>query len=109
MKHHVITMAGRELKCRLTTQGITEVERKLGNKNILKVILEDQVPSLSVVLAILHQSLQPLEHGYTMEKVYKLYDDYVEEDKTYMDLVPEIIKVLEISGFFKKVEESEEE
>lgn len=104
MKHYVLNIAGKELKCRLTTQGIMDVERKLGGKNILKVIMEDEVPSLSMVMVILHAALQPLEHGYTLDKVYKLYDDYIEEGNTYMDLVPEVIQILEASGFFKKVE-----
>lgn len=102
MKYHVITIGGKELKCRLRTQDIMDLEKKLGGQNVLKVIMDDQIPSLTVTLATLHASLQALEHGYTMEKVTELYDEYVEEGKTYTDLMPELINVLEASGFFKK-------
>lgn len=108
MKHHVITMAGKELKCRLNTQNCLALEKKLGGKNVLKVLMEDQIPSLDMVLNTLHASLQALEHGYTIDKVYALYDEYVEDDKTYTDLIPELITVLEVSGFFKRPPQEEE-
>ncbi|MPN46084.1 hypothetical protein SDC9_193664 [bioreactor metagenome] len=41
--------------------------------------------------------------------MYKLYDEYVEEDKTYMDLIPELMSVLEVSGFFKMPPKEEQE
>lgn len=109
MKHHVINMAGQELKCRLNTQNIVALERKLGGKNILKVLMDEQILSVDIVLNVLHLSLQALEHGYTLDKVYKLYDEYVEEDKTYMDLIPELMSVLEVSGFFKMPPKEEQE
>lgn len=108
MKHHVIAIGDKELKCRLTTQNIVNLEKKLGGKNVLKVIMDEQIPSLDIVLNTLHSSLQTLEHGYTMDKVYQLYDEYVEEGKTYTDLVPELISVLEVSGFFKRPPQEQE-
>lgn len=109
MKHHVIAIGDKELKCRLTTQNIVNLEKKLGGKNVLKVIMDEQIPSLDIVLNTLHASLQTLEHGYTMDKVYQLYDEYVEEGKTYTDLVPELISVLEVSGFFKRPPQEQED
>ena len=108
MKYHVIEMAGKELKCRLNTQNSIALEKRLGGKSVLKVLMDEQIPNLEMVLCTLHASLQALEHGYTLEKVYELYDGYVEEGKTYADLVPELIDVLEVSGFFKKPPTEEE-
>lgn len=107
MKYYVVNIGDKELKCRLNTQNIITLEKKLGGKNVLKVLMDDQIPSLDMVMSTLHASLQALEHGYTLEKVYALYDEYVEEGKTYMDLVPELINVLEVSGFFKKPPQEE--
>lgn len=102
MKHHVITMGGQELKCRLNTQNIINLEKKFGGKSVLKILMDEQIPGMDMVLSTLHASLQALEHGYTMQDVYDLYDDYVEEGKTYTDLIPELLSVLEVSGFFKR-------
>lgn len=101
MKHHVLNIVGKELKCRLDAQNVTALEKKLGNKNIMEVLMGTQVPSLDTILSTLHASLQKLEHGYTMQKVYELYDEFVDKDGQYMELIPELIKVLEVSGFFK--------
>lgn len=108
MKHHVITMAGKELKCRLNTQNTIALEKKFNGKSVLKVLMEEQIPSLEMVLSTLHASLQALEHGYTMEKVYNLYDEYIEDGKSYTDLIPELITVLEVSGFFKRPPQEEQ-
>ncbi len=108
MRFHVINIANKELKCRLNTQNTIQLERKLGGKNVLKVLMDDQIPSLEMVLSTLHASLQALEHGYTMEKVYDLYDEYIENGNTYIDLVPELISVLEVSGFFKRPPQEEQ-
>lgn len=102
MKHHVITIAGQELKCRLNTQSIVNIEKKFGGKSLLKILLDDQIPGMDVVLSTLHASLQALEHGYTLADVYDLYDEYVEEGNTYTDLIPELLNILEVSGFFKR-------
>lgn len=102
MKHHVITIGGQELKCRLNSQNIINLEKKFGGKSVLKILMDEQIPGLEMVLSTLHASLQALEHGYTMQDVYELYDDYVEEGKTYTDLIPELLNVLEVSGFFKR-------
>lgn len=102
MKHHVITMGGQELKCRLNTQNIINLEKKFGGKSVLKILMDEQIPGMDMVLSTLHASLQALEHGYTMQDVYDLYDDYVEEGKTYTDIIPELLTVLEVSGFFKR-------
>lgn len=107
MRHHIIEMAGQELKCRLTTQNIITLERKIGGRNILKVLMDDQIMSVDIALSTLHASLQEMEHGYTMDKVYKLYDGYVESGKTYMDLIPELLSILEVSGFFSKPPQEE--
>jgi hypothetical protein len=71
--------------------------------------MDEQIPSLDMVMNTLHASLQAIEHGYTIEKVYELYDEYVEEGMTYTDLIPELISVLEVSGFFKRPPQDQEE
>lgn len=107
MKHHVLTIAGQELKCRLNTQSIINLEKRFGGKSVLKILMDEQIPGLDMVLSTLHASLQALEHGYSMTDVYDLYDEYVEEGKTYTDLIPELLSVLEVSGFFKRAPQEE--
>lgn len=52
------------------------------------------------MLTVIHASLQALEHGYTEDAVYRLYDEYVEEGHNMYDLIPVIIDVFKVSGIF---------
>jgi hypothetical protein len=37
-----------------------------------------------------------------MDKTYALYDKFVDEGNTLMDLVPILLDVFKVSGFFKE-------
>ena len=37
-----------------------------------------------------------------MDKAYELYDTFIEDGNTMMDLVPIIFEVFKVSGFFKE-------
>ena len=37
-----------------------------------------------------------------MDKTYELYDKFVDEGHTLMDLVPILLDVFKVSGFFKE-------
>jgi hypothetical protein len=46
-------------------------------------------------------ALQQYEHGYNMEAVYDLYDEFIEAGNTMMELIPIVIDVLSVSGYIK--------
>lgn len=100
----------KELKLRLGAQQIVAVERKLGT-SILTVLVEagngQTMMQLEKLLIILHGALQKYEHGYTMESVYDLYDEFVEEGGSFMDLVEKLADLLTVSGFFNKAQVEE--
>ena len=54
------------------------------------------------MLVILHASLQAYEHGITLDRVYDMYDRFVEEGNSLMELFPIIIEIFKTSGFFKE-------
>lgn len=92
------------LKLRLTSRGCVDAERRLGTNplNILTSIDEGNLPRLEAIIVILHQALQPFEHGYSTEDVYELYDEYIDAGGTMVDLIPLILDVFKVSGFFKE-------
>jgi hypothetical protein len=113
MKYVEFKVGENEYKLRLGAQQIISVEKKLGG-NVLDMFMEienNKMPTVTDVLTVLHGSMQKYNHGITMEKIYGIYDDYVEEGKTYIDLIPVLTDVLKASGFFKdaQVEGEEEE
>ena len=97
---------GRTYKLRLTTQGIITLENKLGC-NPLQMFMgidEDILPKVSDMMLVLHQMLQPFEHGLKMEHVYEIYDSFIRDGHTMWDLVPIIIEVFQEAGFLPKEE-----
>ncbi|ATP40698.1 hypothetical protein CSE16_11920 [Solibacillus sp. R5-41] len=99
-----------EFKLRATASAIIELEKKLGGRNPLQVLMtveNGEIPSVSSLLLILHASLQKYHHGMTFEKVLELYDDYVDAGNSYTDLIPVMVDTFRTSGFFKTVKKEE--
>ena len=95
-------VGGKALKLRITARACVAMEKKLG-RNPVSIFLDGasgNLPTLSDVLTVIHASLQALEHGYTEDAVYRLYDEYVEEGHNMYDLIPVIIDVFKVSGIF---------
>ncbi|WP_042387492.1 DUF6096 family protein [Clostridium culturomicium] len=111
MMYTNLTIGTKELKLRLRARDCVELERKLG-KSPLDVMMElsnGSMPKVGTLITILHSSLQAFEHGYTEEKTYDLYDEYVEAGGTLVELMPVILEVFKVSGFFKEEQKQGEE
>ena len=108
MFYTTLTIKDKEYKCRLNAKACVDLEKRLRTNplNIFtRVASNGEVPPLEVLLQILHASLQTMEHGITLEKTYDLYDAYVEDGHTMVDLIPFILEIFKTSGFF--VEDSD--
>lgn len=99
-----LEVGNRTYKLRLTTQGTIQLEKKLGY-NPLQMFMgidEDVLPKLGDMLAVLHQMLQPYNHGITFDEACEIYDSYIAEGHTIWDLVPVLIQAFIDSGFIPK-------
>lgn len=106
MRYTEFKVGEKELKLRLGAMAIANVEKKLG-ANLLDIFMKvekGELPKISDFIIILHGSLQQLNSGYTLEKVYDLYDEYIENGGSYVDLIGVLMNVLKISGFFRQEE-----
>jgi hypothetical protein len=104
MKQFVELKVGeKELKLRMKARDIVALEKKLGKSplNILMEAQEGNLPAVEDMLIILNASLQQYEHGFNLDAVYDLYDEFVEAGNTMIDLIPIIIDVLSVSGYIK--------
>lgn len=113
MLYATMIVKEKELKLRLNANMSVQVEKQIG-KNPVNAILgmrEDEMPKLTDLLTILWGALQPLNRGYTMNKVWDLYDEYISDGNSMTDLMIVIMDVLKVSGFIKeeKTEESDDE
>ena len=106
MLYTELAVGDKTLKLRLTTRAVIALEKKLG-KNPLSVftgVQGGELPTVSEIIAVLHASLQALEHGYTEEAVCDLYDEYIDEGHNLSDIIPVVIEVFQVSGLIGKEE-----
>lgn len=112
MLYTTFTVKDKDYKLRLTAKGIVDLEKKLGTNPINPILVvgqNGQLPSLDVMLTILQTAMATYEHGITMDKMYDIYDDFVEDGNSLMDLVPVLIEVFKTAGFLPKDNEEAQE
>lgn len=94
-------------KLRLTTRASIALEKALGYNPITMLMEIDNgvMPKLGDCLIMLHAMLQTYHHGYTIDKVYELFDVYVADGKNMFDLIPVFVEVFENSGYISTSKE----
>ena len=97
---------GKSYKLRLTTRNIVLLEKQLGC-NPLRIFGDgEEVPTITVMVAILHASLQQYNHGITLNDAYDIFDEYLADDHTMTDFIYVILDVYKISGLIKTDEKN---
>ena len=88
-----------EFKLKLTTSGIIALEEKL-NTNLLNVLSSEGIPSLRVMLLIVHQALQKYHHGIKEKNVINMFDEYCEDGGNQTSFLTDVfIPIYQASGF----------
>lgn len=105
-----LTIGGEVYKLRLTTRASIALEKALGYNPIsmLMDIDNGKMPKMNDVLIMLQAMLQTYHHGYSMEKVYELFDKYIDDGKSMFDLIPVFVEVFQQSGYISKNTGAEE-
>lgn len=105
-----IVIGGETYKLRLTTKASVALEKALG-RNPMYVFTElddGDMPKLADILIMFHAMLQPLHHGITLEKAYDIFDQYVEDGYSMIDMIPIFIEVFQMSGYLPKATDAKE-
>lgn len=90
----------REYKLKLSTSAILNLEGRY-KTNLINLL--DGTPSLAVMLDIVHQALQKYEHGIKEKESMEIYDAYLEEGGSQIDLLKDVVmQIFKVSGFFPK-------
>lgn len=96
---------GEAYKLRLNTRAAVTLEAQLG-KNPLMIFQEGELPKIAEMCAVLHASAQELNHGVTMEKVYKIFDAYLDEGHTPAEFIGVILEIYKVSGLLEREEKN---
>ena len=108
MMYYEFNAGSKEYKLRLNTRNVVELEKKLGCNPIMIFGAEgDQIPTVLVMVNVLHASLQAYHHGVTMNDAYDIFDAYLEGGHTSVDFIKEIMEIYKASGIVPKDGENE--
>ena len=88
----------KDYKLRLATRNIVALEKQIGCNPLAIFGTGETIPEVSIMVAVLHASLQKYEHGIDMEKAYDIFDTYLEDGHTMTDFLSVIVEIYKASG-----------
>lgn len=97
---------------KLTTRNLVKLERALGSNplSIFMGIENNELPTLTQVSFVLYYALQAkYSADFTnMDKVYDLYDEYIDNGGSLTELIPVLVELYQASGILPKDKEVSE-
>jgi hypothetical protein len=95
-------------KLRLNTRNIVALEKSLGCNPLSIFGAGDTVPTVTVMVAVLHASLQQYQHGITMNDAFDIFDKFLDDGHSSVEFIPVIIDIYKASGIIpKNIEDAE--
>lgn len=91
----------KEYKLRLNTRNTVSLEKQLGCNPLAIFGSGDTIPTITVMVKILHASLQQYQHSITLEDAYDIFDEWLEDNHVMTDFIPLIIEIYKASGIIK--------
>lgn len=92
----------KDYKLRLSTRNVVALEKQLGCNPLTIFGDGETIPTITVMVTILHASLQQFNNGITMNDAYDIFDSWLEEGHTTIDFVPIILEIYKVSGIIPK-------
>lgn len=99
--YYTFTVKDKEYKLRLNTKNVVELEKKLGCNPLGIFGNGERIPTVTEMVTVLHQAMQQLEHGITLNDAYTIFDNYIEDGNTATDFIPVIVDIYKVSGIIK--------
>jgi hypothetical protein len=94
-------------KLRLSTRQVVSLERQLGCNPLSIFGNGDRIPTVTEMVAILHNSLTQLNHNITITDAYDIFDKYLADGHTPTDFLTVIIEVYKVSGLIGNEDNTE--
>jgi hypothetical protein len=98
----------KQYKLRLNTRNVVALEKQLGCNPLAIFGDGETIPTVTVMVAILHASLQQYQHNITLNDAYDVFDEWLEDGHTTVEFVNIILEIYRASGIVPKEEEGTE-
>jgi hypothetical protein len=94
-------------KLRINTRSVVQLEKTLGCNPLAIFGDGETVPTITVMVSVLHSALQQYHHGISLNDAYDIFDEYLADGNTAIDFVPIILEIYKVSGLVPKEIETE--
>ena len=90
-------------KLRLNTRNTVALEKVLGCNPLHIFDTEgERLPEVTVLVAVLHASLQQYHHGISMDDAYDIFDAYLEDGHSVDEFIYVVLDIYRESGLIPK-------
>ena len=103
-----LSAGGKDYKLRLNTRNTILLEKQLGCNPLSIFGNGETIPTITVMVSILHASLQQYNHGISLNDAYDIFDEWLAEGNSSTDFIPIILEIYKASGIIPKDKEIEE-
>lgn len=109
MNYVDFTAGNKDYKLRLNTRGVVALEKQLGCNPLAIFGNGETIPTVTVMVAILHASLQQYHHGITANDALDIFDAWLDDGHSTVDFVTIILDIYKASGIVPNELETKEE
>lgn len=87
----------KDYKLRLNTRNVVALEKAVGCNPLAIFGNGETIPTITIMVSVLHASLQHFHHGISMNDAYDIFDAYLEEH-SITDFIKVILDIYKVSG-----------
>lgn len=87
----------KDYKLRLDTRNTVALEKSIGCNPLAIFGDGSTIPTITVMVSVLHNSLQHFHHGISLNDAYTIFDEYLEEHNL-TDFISVIVEIYKVSG-----------
>lgn len=109
MLYYEFEAGGNVYKLRLGIKNIVNLEKTLGCNPLMVFGAGDRIPTITEMVAILHNSLQAYNHGITLDATYNIFEAFLMDGHQVSDFVQHIVGIYKASGILKDDNTPEED
>lgn len=109
MNYVDFTAGNKDYKLRLNTRNVIGLEKQLGCNPLAIFGNGETIPTVTVMVAILHASLQQYNHGISMNDAFDIFDAWLDDGHSTVDFVTIILEIYKASGIVPNELETKEE
>jgi hypothetical protein len=101
------TAGDKAYKLRLSIRATVALEKQLGVNPLMIFGNGDTIPTITVMVNVLHAALQQYHHGISVNDAYDIFEAWLNDGNSITDFLPIIIEVYKVSGIIKQDGETE--